>query len=178
MITTLALLHIGFSLLMLVGLVRLIRERETLARAATAREERLEALAADVCAVGRDLIRQTPPAPALRTVRDDPIRSPGEATASEAGKCAVRVNRVQGAATLLAQGASVERVVAATALFEGEVQILRNLRRPVAKVSRGSGRRAVPTLGGRGSADDGRPGAVSAASGEPTGAARRQESAQ
>ena len=85
MITTLALLQVGFSLLVLLGLVRLLRERERLARAAKLREERLEALAAEVCAVGRDLTRQAASAPAVPTVRDEATRSPGERAGSEAG---------------------------------------------------------------------------------------------
>ena len=179
MITALALLQVGFNVLMLLGLVRLLRERETLARAAKLREERLETLAADVCAVGRDLTRQeAPPAPAVRAVKDEATHSPGERAESEAGGCEARTNRVQGAAALLAQGASVERVVAATALPEGEVQILRNLRRPVATPTRGSGRRAAPANGGSGSGGDGRLHTVSADAGGPTRATRSREVGQ
>ena len=178
MITALALLQVGFNVLMLLGLVRLLRERETLARAAKLREERLEALAADVCAVGRDLTRQEAPAPAVRTVKDEATHSPGERAESEAGGCEARTNRVQGAAALLAQGASVERVVAATALPEGEVQILRNLRSAVATPRRGSGRRAAPANGGSGSGGDGRLHTVSADAGGPTRATRSREVGQ
>ena len=178
MITTLALLQVGFNLLMLLGLVRLLRERERLAQAAKLREERLEVLAADVCAVGRDLARQAALAPAVRTVRDEATRSPGERAGSEAGGCEARANRVQSAAALLAQGASVERVVAATALSEGEVQILRNLRRPVATPSRGSGRRAAPANGGSGSGGEGRLRAASDDAGGPARASRGREAGQ
>ena len=175
MITTLALLQVGFNLLMLLGLVRLLRERETLARAAKLREERLEVLAADVCAVGRDLTRQATSAPAMRTVRDEANHSPGEGARSEVGGCEARANRVQGAAALLAQGASVERVVAATALSEGEVRILRNLRRPAAMSPRGSGRQAAPANGGSGLGGEGRLRAASADAGGPARAARSRE---
>jgi hypothetical protein len=178
MIATLALLQAGFNLLMLLGLVRLLRERETLARAAKLREERLEALAADVCAVARDLIRQAASAPAVCTVREEGARSPGERAGSEGGDCESRANRVQGAAALLAQGASVERVVAATALSEGEVQILRNLRRPAAPPMRGSGRRLAPANGRCGSGGEGRLGAASVGAGGPTRSARSREAAQ
>jgi hypothetical protein len=140
MITTFALLQVGFSVLMLFGLVRLLWERETLARAAKLREERLEALAADVCAVGRDLTRQAASAPAVGAVREEATRFPGEQVGVGPRDCEARADRVQGAAALLAQGASVERVVAATALPEGEVQILRNLRRPGVTPTRKRGR--------------------------------------
>jgi hypothetical protein len=178
MITTLALLQVGFNLLMLLGLVRLLRERATLAQAAKVREERLESLAADVCAVGRDLTRQAAPAPADRTVKEEVAPSPGRRVGSEAGDCEARAKRVQGAAALLAQGASVERVVAATALSEGEVQILRNLRRPVQTPPRGRGRRAAPKNGGSRSGGEGRLRAASADAAGATRAARSREAGQ
>ena len=178
MITTLALLQVGFNLLMLLGLVRLLRERETLARAAKLREERLEVLAADVCAVGRDLTRQAASAPAVPTVRDEATRSPGERAGSEAGGSEARATRVQGAAALLAQGASVERVVAVTALSEAEVQILRNLRRPATMPPRGSGRRAAPANGENGSGAEGRSRAAAADAGGPARVTRSRGAGQ
>jgi hypothetical protein len=132
----------GINMLFIGGLVYLIRERRAWSRIASAREERLTALAAELCALGQEQIRQDAwpgaAAPSGASADAAPVRA--EAGIARAAMSSAASDRLGAAATLLAQGLPVDRVVAETALPAGEVQVLRNLAR-AAKSPGAGGRR-------------------------------------
>ena len=140
MLIAFSVVQVCFNAVLLLLLIRLLRERAAGARQARDREERLGALAAEVCAIGRELTRQELPAvrdpeppaganePAAREAQpDDRPR-----TAESPHPRRELAERVRGASALLAQGLAVETVVAETSLLPGEVQVLSNLRRGAA----------------------------------------------
>ncbi len=146
MLIAFAVVQVGINVALLIRMARLLRERSAQGRQARDREERLEALAVEVCAVARELTRQEPP----------PVRIPPSAERAEARQADEerRANsapppappypspnlgeRVRGATALLEQGLAVDQVAAETALFPGEVQILRNLHRTLDAACDGS----------------------------------------
>jgi len=133
MLMAFVVVQVGINAALLVLIARLLRERAAQTRD---REERLEALAVELCAVAQEFTRQEmPPAqvasPAPVTERAEPCEENSAAPAAPAesvGPCADLGERVRGATTLLAQGVAVERVAEETSLLPGEVQVLRNLR--------------------------------------------------
>lgn len=137
MVTAFVVVQVGINVALLVLMARLLWERAAQARQARDREERLEALAVELCAVAGEFTRHEPrpaqipsPAPAAERAEpcDEDAAAPAERT-EPARPCAVLGERVRGAATLLAQGIAVERVAEETSLLPGEVQVLRNLHR-------------------------------------------------
>lgn len=134
MFMTFMLLQVAMNVALIVCLVRLLRERDATARAAREREERLEALAAELCALGhhvsrhepRDAAPPTPPEIAPRPSRPEPRP---EQAPSRRREDAGTADRFRGAAALLERGVAIEQVAAETALLAGELQVLRNLRR-------------------------------------------------
>jgi hypothetical protein len=140
----------GINMLLIGGLVYLIRERRAWSRIASAREARLTALAEELCALGEELIRREAWSGATHRAE---ACSGGAPTPADAGTPRIEApttgsDRLGGAASLLAQGLPVDRVVAETALPAGEVQLLRNLARaaksPVAGGRRPRGIAASP----------------------------------
>ena len=123
MLTAVLLTQLILNALLLLGLWWMLREREATVRAAEQREDRLEALAKEFCAVGNELTREAQSATA---------REPVAPAVSSAGGS---IDRIEGATALLAQGVPVAQVAEATALPDGEVEVLKNLRRP-ARASR------------------------------------------
>jgi hypothetical protein len=138
MVTGFLVVQVAVNLALILGVFRLLRERDGRAALAAAREARLEALAAEFCALGREVARgvgaasapaaSSPAASVARTALhspDGPLsagsgRRPGAGRSSE---------RLRAAALLLDRGLPVGAVASRTALPEGEVQVLRNLRR-------------------------------------------------
>jgi hypothetical protein len=136
MLIAFVVVQLGINAALLVFMARLLRERAMQARQARDREERLEGLAVELCAVARELTRQEMPAVQI----PNPIAAADEQRMSEGigdGPTPAEppypspdlAERVRGAAALLEQGLEVEKVAAETALLPGEVQVLRNLRR-------------------------------------------------
>jgi hypothetical protein len=130
MLSVFLLVQVAVNAALVCGVLLLVRERRTAARLAEERESRLEALARELCALGGELTRAgrqeipvAPPpgaaAPSSRDAQMPSITEPEETPAA----------RIQRATALLAHGESGARVAAGTALSEGEIQILRNLRR-------------------------------------------------
>jgi hypothetical protein len=170
MLTTFVLVQTGVNLLLIVALFLLLRERRVSLRLSLAREDRLEALAAEFCALGREVVAggadssgsgairgasgepelpgpgragshrglatpEVSPAagvPAEPSESDAPPREakscgePGEARSSPRSS---QADRLTAAVALLDQGFSVEAVAGRTAIPDGEVQVLRNLRK-------------------------------------------------
>ncbi len=183
MLTVFVMVQTGVNLVLTFALFLLLRERARAARLSLAREDRLEALAAEFCALGRAVAARAEgsgaspadpgpeghgpaeaasagPAPQARPLRDarptpceaaEPARpDEGEAAgrpALEAGAVmpasAASLDRLQAAALLLDQGLPVAAVAAKTAVPDGEVQVLRNLRRAPAR-RRGRAPDAMP----------------------------------
>ena len=137
MLTAFVLIQVGINLALLIGLGRLLREREAIGRQAQQREERLESLAAELCALGRDVARHersaqaSPPTPAGTSTASRQGPTTGEESVAGTGGRGVSADadRFQGAVCLLRRGVPIETVAAETALLEGEVQVLRNLAR-------------------------------------------------
>lgn len=194
MLTFFAVLQAGINVGMVLALFLILRERRAMARLAAAREERLEALAAEFCTLGRAVaeagrvpdrqppLRERPvePAPppvnppasptaphcsvqggrpvaaeasrqrahdrtssgaaAASPVGSNPLRAPGQEWAEPEGAAASAPERLKAAAALLDRGLSVATVAARTAIPEGEIQVLRNLRKARAEAC-ASGRR-------------------------------------
>lgn len=115
MLSVFALVQLLVNALLIAAVLVLFRAREAGARAAREREERLESLAGDLCRLGQQVVgaaeRQAPP-PAPRPE--------------------VPAARLAVAASLLEGGAPVGAVAARTAMLEGELMVLQNLRRPPA----------------------------------------------
>lgn len=136
MLIAFAVVQVGFNVALLILMARLLRERAAQARQVRDREERLEALAVELCAVAREFTRQempaasvSPPAPTVvRPGASEESRDVPPRPAEPSYPCPDLGERVRGAAALLAQGLAVERVAAETSLLPGEVQVLRNLR--------------------------------------------------
>jgi hypothetical protein len=129
------LIQLAINMALLASLVRLSRERKAYSVEASRREERLESLAAELCAVGQQVTRQPDP-----VVDRSPISDPGdlevrsssippEPSPAQAPLAVPAADRFQGAVRLLRQGVALETVAAETTLLEGEVQVLRNLAR-------------------------------------------------
>jgi hypothetical protein len=133
MLTLFAVIQVGINLLLLAGMAALLRERARTANLQRQREERLESLAAELCALGRDWgagVRSEPPPPpmveAVETAPPPAIRAAAPASDDgEGGR-----TRFRAAVALLASGLGVDEVAARTALPSGEVAVLRNLRCP------------------------------------------------
>jgi hypothetical protein len=128
--------QLGINAALLILMAQLLRERAAQARQARDREERLEALAVELCAVARELTRQETSAAQIprRIAAADAQRvsqgiGDGPAPAEPPYASPDLGERVRGATALLEQGLEIEKVAAETALLPGEVQVLRNLRR-------------------------------------------------
>ena len=137
MLTTFVVLQVCINAALLVLLARLLRERAASARQAHDREGRLEALASELCAVGREMARQELPCMRLASPPPNAAGSPTDAgNANPASVSGDRVDpprelgeRARGAMALLERGMGVEAVATETSLLLGEVQLLRNLHR-------------------------------------------------
>jgi hypothetical protein len=135
MLVAFILIQCAVNAALVAGLFRLLKQREAISEEARQREARLETLAAELCALGRDMARQDtsvagpPPAAdsASGTVREaDVAPAPPPVKTSTVPETS---DRLQGAVSLLRQGVGLERVAVETALLEGEIQVLRNLAR-------------------------------------------------
>ncbi len=131
MLTVFLVVQTGINLLMLLGLVFLLRERRLTARLVLGREERLEALAAEFCSLGKSVVA------GVRPKQAEPSRAETTEGGTDGGASHPPVSigssdPLETAVALLEQGFSVETVAARTAIPDGEVQVLRNLRRPLA----------------------------------------------
>lgn len=136
MLITFVVVQVGINAALLILMAWLLRERTAQARQARDRDERLEALAVELCAVARELTRQETPAvqrPAPIAAADEQRASEGIGTGPTPAESPYASpdlgERVRGATALLEQGLEVETVAAETSLLPGEVQVLRNLRR-------------------------------------------------
>ncbi|HSB73601.1 MAG TPA: hypothetical protein VLT62_30105 [Candidatus Methylomirabilis sp.] len=129
-------IQLGLNVVLVAAVFLLLRERVLVARRTALREDRLEALAAEFCALGRAVAvaAEGPGVP------DSPVRGsaasipgPDRGTPAEAppgGVCSAEPgDRFKDAAVFLDQGLPIAAVVAKTAMPEGEVQVLKNLRR-------------------------------------------------
>ncbi|HYL82273.1 MAG TPA: hypothetical protein VEU07_15765 [Candidatus Acidoferrum sp.] len=137
MLTAYVLIQSGVNVVLLAALVLLLRERTLAVRRAVTREERLEALATEFCALGQLVAGE-----AERTKRaDPPVAEPALAPSrpAQAERAAAPritfapaepIDRFKAAAAYLDEGLPIAAVVAKTAISEGEVQVLKNLRRP------------------------------------------------
>ncbi len=146
----------GVNLLLLLGLFLLWRERRMAGRLALAREDRLEALAADFCSLGEAVVASVGPteAEALRPEPDGAARSRTTNGREDGTPSPPRVvsglpDPLESAVTLLEQGFSVETVAARTAIPDGELQVLRNLRRAQAPAAGPRRGRRSPATGRR-----------------------------
>jgi len=136
MLLTFILIQLAMNMVILASLIRLLRERKAHSVDACRREERLASLAADLCAVGREVTRQSdlvagrPPIsdPGGPEVRDPGIL-PEQSPTKTPPAVPVPADRAQGADRLLRQGVALESVAGETTLLEGELQVLRNLAR-------------------------------------------------
>jgi hypothetical protein len=170
---------------LLIAFLLLLRERTRTASLAAAREDRLEELAAEFCALGQALTSASPPVakragPPRKAPEIPPARAfqpkefePDNLTAPEpvpSIPAAIHdtrsgvdteaaattptlpsepiADRLKEAAALLDLGQSVAAVAAKTAIPDGEVQVLRNLRRGQTAPTRrrGEGARKRPAL--------------------------------
>ncbi len=138
MLTVWVLIQCAVNAALVAALFLLLRERFVTARAMRVREERLESLAAEVCALGRAVVGELDPSRSRTTGPETPAvspppgaRLPASAPGPEQAEAprADSSGRVQAVATFLDQGLSVEAVADRTAMPEGEVQVLKNLRR-------------------------------------------------
>ncbi len=138
MLTAWVLIQCAVNAALVAVLFLLLRERLVTARAMRIREERLESLAAEVCALGRAVVGEVDPTRSRTATPETPpvspppgARQPAPAPGSEPAEAprADISGRVQAVATFLDQGLSVEAVADRTAMPEGEVQVLKNLRR-------------------------------------------------
>jgi hypothetical protein len=150
MLTTFILIQVGINLALVLGLVRLLKEREAALRQARQREDRLEALAAELCALGRDFAAQDKTAPESLCAPQEAAPVPRERQAARekdepatAARIPAAADRFQGAVSLLERGVPLEAVAVETALPDGEVQVLRNLARAPAAAGRGRRAQAV-----------------------------------
>ena len=131
-------IQIGLNVVLVAAVFLLLRERVLAARRTALREDRLEALAAEFCALGRAVAgdAEGPGVP------DSPVQgsavslpgpdrgTPAPAEAPAGGVCSVEPgDRLKDAAVFLDQGLPIAAVVARTSIPEGEVQVLKNLRR-------------------------------------------------
>lgn len=151
MLVTFILIQLAVNTALLAGLFRLLRQRQVLSGEARQREERLETLAADLCALGREVAQQ-----GTRVAASPPGFDSAEGVVQESGFAQAPApvktppvpgnsDRLQSAATLLREGVDLEAVAAETALLEGEIQLLRNLARGTRSSTavRGVGRTGV-----------------------------------
>jgi hypothetical protein len=173
MLTLFAVIQVGINLLLLVGLAALLRERARTAILQRQREERLESLAAELCALGRDwgtgVRAEPPPPPVVATIPPPPPAPPAcpdeaRSEGDEGGRA-----RFRAAVSLLASGLDVDEVAARTALPAGEVAVLRNLRCPgeaAAPAAPDSARRVPVRAGRRPAARTRRAGAAATAGGD------------
>ena len=138
MLTVFALIQSGVNLVLVAILFLLMRERALAARRATTREDRLEALAAEFCALGRAVageegrpaVQEAPvSAPVVPSAVPEVVAAPAVEKASADTARADATDRFKEAATFLDQGLPPATVVANTAILDGEVQVLNNLRR-------------------------------------------------
>jgi len=139
-------IQLGVNVALILGLAFLVRENAVVRRRTTQREERLATLAAELCALGHDLVSRE------SATTSSPPRLPQDTSADaerqrevapDPAPCAVEpaaMDRVDSAVSMLARGMALDTVVAETALPEGEVQVLRNLTR-TAKPGVPAGRR-------------------------------------
>lgn len=136
MLTVFVAMQIGVNMALLLALFLLLRERNVTARLAAAREERLEALAAEFCALGQAVAAgattSSRPRPHGEPDRPDcPERNDTRTAEASVPPLAPpeTPEHLQAAAALLDRGLPVAAVAAKTAILDGEVQVLRNLRR-------------------------------------------------
>jgi hypothetical protein len=141
MLLTFILIQLAMNVAILTSLIRLVQERKAYAVEARRREERLESLAAELCAVGREVTRQGGPVAGRPPISDsggpevrDPAILPEQTPAPPASP--VPADRFQGAVRMLEQGVAMESVAAETTLLEGELQVLRNLTRGAASTNK------------------------------------------
>jgi hypothetical protein len=118
MLTTYLLVQVAINAALVCGMILLVRERRAAARLALEREARLEALARELCALGGELAR----AEGRKRVADGP-RPP--LVEVNAGPTAPILKGAPG----LEQRSEEAHVPERQRLSEGELQILRNLRR-------------------------------------------------
>ena len=137
MLTAYLVIQSGVNVALVAALFLLLRERTLAVRRAVAREDRLEALATEFCTLGQVVAGQ-----AERTTRSvspvpEPVVAPPPSV--EAEPAAARLgdpppgepaDRFKAAAAFLDEGLPIAAVVAKTAIPEGEVQVLKNLRHP------------------------------------------------
>jgi hypothetical protein len=138
MLLTFILIQLAMNVAILTSLIRLVQERTAYAVEARRREERLESLAAELCAVGREVARQGDPVsnrPPISVSGGPGVRDPGiqpEQPPATPPASPVPADRFQGAVRMLQQGVAVESLAGETTLLEGELQVLRNLTRGAA----------------------------------------------
>jgi hypothetical protein len=137
MLLTFILIQLAMNVAILTSLIRLVQERKAYAVEARRREERLESLAAELCAVGREVTRQGEPVAGRPPISDSggsEVRAPGNLSDQPPAPPAspVPADRFQGAVRMLEQGVAVESLAGETTLLEGELQVLRNLTRGAA----------------------------------------------
>ena len=169
MLLTFILIQLAMNVAILTSLIRLVQERKAYAVEARRREERLESLAADLCAVGREVTRQGDPAGGRTPISDSggpEVRDPGILPERPPAPPAspVPADRFHGAVKMLERGVAVESLAEESTLLEGELQVLRNLTRGAAsskavrRVGRvGMGARQETTGGSRRHTGGGRP---------------------
>ena len=169
MLLTFILIQLAMNVAILTSLIRLVQERKAYAVEARRREERLESLAAELCAVGREVTRQGDPVVGRTPISDSggpKVRDPGILPQRPPAPPAspVPADRFQGAVKMLEQGVAVESLAGESTLLEGELQVLRNLTRGAAssktvrRVGRvGMGAKQETTGGSRRHAGGGRP---------------------
>jgi hypothetical protein len=156
MLTVFVVVQTAINLSLLLALYLLLRERVATSRLRLDREERLEALAAEFCALGHAVTAgaAAPSLPAATAPRPEsacpqPDETCGAGSAGGQDGLAADVtspspapdhspSRFQAANALLDRGLSVSTVAARTAVPDGEIQVLRNLRR----AQKPAGRRA------------------------------------
>jgi len=135
MLLTFILIQLAINVAILTSLIRLVQERKAYAVEARRREVRLESLAAELCAVGREVTRRGDPVSSRPPISDSErpeVRDPGilpERPPATPPASPVPADRFQGAVGMLRQGVPVERLAGETTLLEGELQVLRNLTR-------------------------------------------------
>lgn len=147
MLTVFAVVQVGINLALIAVAFFLLREREALARAAVAREESLEALAAEFCALGRELLEGAAPTPTPPGAARASLPAPGGCDTAFSARAAREIT----AEGLVPASRSEERspvtsLAVPAALPDGEAELLRKLRRAR---SRGAAGRRVRPSGGR-----------------------------
>ena len=130
MLTMFLAVQVAVNAVVLAVLWRMHVDRRRAARAQGEREAKLRALVEDMCAMGRDIARLDAPRAEPSAAREEPAAPQREVWAPTlAARKEAAPPRLGEVCRLLDAGEPIATIAARTAMAEGEVEVLRNLRR-------------------------------------------------